>query len=94
MLRCTVCHRRFPDRQHAVDHARARHGRDYTACRVVTLICRSCGLELAALEAWRAHKAARHAWWTRAPEREWSVEESWPTPDHSIDSRCEGPLDG
>jgi len=78
MFRCVVCRRHFDDRASTVNHARARHGRDYTACRVVTLHCDPCGLEFLTDEAWRAHKAERHRWWTREREREWSMEESWP----------------
>jgi hypothetical protein len=79
MFRCVICHRRFDDRASTVNHARARHSRDYTACRVVTLSCSACGLEFLTVEAWRAHKAELHGWWTRAREREWSGEASWPT---------------
>ena len=78
MFRCVVCHRRFDDRAQTVNHARAQHSRDFTACRVVTLHCPACELDLLTVEAWRAHKAARHRWWTRAREREWSAEASWP----------------
>jgi len=77
MFRCVVCHRRFDDRVSTVNHARAQHSRDYTACRVVMLSCRACGREFLTEEAWRTHKATRHRWWTRSREREWSSEASW-----------------
>ena len=31
--RCTYCRATFPDLDHCINHARARHGRDYTTCR-------------------------------------------------------------
>jgi hypothetical protein len=87
MFRCVVCCQRFSDRESTANHARAYHSRDYTACRVVTLQCRACGLELATVAAWRAHKAETHGWWVRARERQWSAEASWPmAAPHSADA--------
>lgn len=36
MWRCDYCRAMFDDRDTGINHARARHGRDYTACRQVT----------------------------------------------------------
>ena len=33
MWRCDYCRARFEDRDTGINHARARHSRDYTACR-------------------------------------------------------------
>ena len=33
MWRCDYCRARFGDRDTGINHARARHSRDYTACR-------------------------------------------------------------
>ena len=84
MFGCAVCHRRFDTRANTVNHARAQHSRDYTACRVVTLCCRACGRDFLTVDAWRAHKAELHRWWTRAREREWSAEASWPLPNPDV----------
>lgn len=35
MWRCDYCRARFDDRDTGINHARARHSRDYTACRPV-----------------------------------------------------------
>jgi hypothetical protein len=36
MWRCDYCRARFDDRDTGINHARARHSRDYTACRPVS----------------------------------------------------------
>jgi len=84
MYRCSVCHWRSGARSAAVDHARAKHSRDYTACHVVTLLCRKCGRDLPTAEAWRIHRATVHRGWARASEREWPIELSWPTRDRAL----------
>jgi hypothetical protein len=35
MWRCDYCRARFDDRDTGINHVRARHSRDYTACRQV-----------------------------------------------------------
>jgi hypothetical protein len=35
MWRCDYCRATFEDRDLGINHARARHSRDYTACRLV-----------------------------------------------------------
>jgi hypothetical protein len=35
MWRCDYCRARFDERDAGINHARARHSRDYTACREV-----------------------------------------------------------
>ena len=81
MLRCSACHERFPDRHASTNHARIEHNRDYSACRVVTLMCRTCGWELLTPDAWSLHRADVHGGRARAREREWSVAASWPSAD-------------
>jgi hypothetical protein len=36
MWRCDYCRASFDDRDTGINHARARHSRDYTACRQVS----------------------------------------------------------
>jgi hypothetical protein len=36
MWRCDYCWAEFDDRDAGINHARARHSRDYTACRQVS----------------------------------------------------------
>jgi hypothetical protein len=81
MFRCSACHQAFHERAASVNHARIEHNRDYSACRVVTLLCRTCGRELLTSDAWRRHRAEAHAGRARACERVWSAAASWPSTD-------------
>ena len=54
MWRCEYCRKTFDDRDDSINHARAQHSRDYTACRYVP-----------AAQEGRVARALRGRWWTR-----------------------------